>query len=122
MSMLHLHSVDAAWLESVRQKNRASLGMAGMHGVGRGGMGYVSSSGIVRGAHEERELRTQSIHAGRFTKTDPNKPTEGSVESVAQALGPVDVPPPAQLPKSAPVIMGVLVLGLGAFILYKVTR
>lgn len=109
-------SVDAQWLEGVRQKNRQAIGMAGMHG-----MGYVSSEGLVTKARDERELRTRSIHAGRFTPTDPNKPSEGSVESIAQALGPADVPAP-QLPAGLTAVVGLVALGAAGFILYKLTR
>ncbi len=78
-------SVDPAWLEQVRLKNQEKFGMAGS---GMGGLGYVSASALNEAMRREQELRTGAIHAGRFEREDPNKPEEGSIESIAQALAP----------------------------------
>ena len=105
--------VDAAWLESVRAKNRAAFGL--------GGLG-VSAQDIVRGHRGERELRTQSIHRGRFERTDPYKPKAGSIESIAQALGPANAPQPTQVPKAFVWGIGLAVVGLAGFIVFKLSK
>ena len=106
-------SVDAAWLESVRQKNRKAVGMAGMHGLG-----YEPSEVIAQKASAGREQRTESIHAGRFTPA----PAEGTAESLARAIGPVNVPAPAPVPPGLTTVLGVAVAGLGAYVIYKLVR
>ena len=108
-------AVDAAWLESVRRKNQAAFGMGGL------GYTFVSSEGIVGKGRRERELRTQSIHRGRFEERDPYRPTEGSIESIAEAIGPANVPVPQRIGGNAKILFGVVALGLVGFILYKFT-
>lgn len=106
-------AVDPNWLAGVRHKNQAALGMAGL------GYTFVSSGGIVGKNREERELRRESIHAGRFEERDPNKPTEGSIESIAAAIGPAGVPAPQQIPKGLTYLLGAAVVGLGGYVVYK---
>jgi hypothetical protein len=108
--------VDAAWLNNVRAQNQAAFGMAGLAGLGRG------AQDIVRSHRDERELRTLSIHRGRFEERDPYKPTEGSIESIAQAIGPANVPQPQAPPRGMNVLVGAAVVGLVGFISYKLVQ
>jgi hypothetical protein len=106
--------IDPAWLSNVRSRNQAAFGMAGMGDID-----------IVSAHRGERELRTQSIHRGRFEARDPYKPTEGSIESIAQAIGPANVPPPQQVPRGLDIAMKVAIVGLVGFIgvkLYQRSR
>ena len=83
------------------------------------GLGFVSSEGIVSKGRAEREYRTESIHRGRFEERDPYRPTEGSVESIAQAIGPAGVPVGKPVPKAATYLFGLALMGLAGFVVYK---
>lgn len=110
-------AVDPKWLENVRRKNREAFGMSGL-----GDMGVVSSRGLVEAARQERELRRESIHRGRFEERDPLRPAEGSVESIARAIGFDETPAPAPQPtvsRGVVYLFGAVVLGLGGYVVYK---
>ncbi len=118
-------AVDRQWLESVRRKNRAKFGMDTPLPAGMSGLGVAprpSSQDLVQAVRLERDVRTQQIHEGRFDRTDPNKPTEGSVESIAQSLQQGGLPTPQPLPAPVVWIGGLAtagVLGLLAYAIYK---
>ena len=96
--------------------------MAGLGGQSSG-LGYVPSQDIVNAINQERGIRTQSIHAGRFERTDPNRPTEGSVESIAQAVGPPRQLPPSVVPSRAVVYLGgAVAVGLVGLIAFMTLR
>lgn len=117
-------AVDLAWLEQVRQRNRARFGMdasARQQSQSMNGLGYVSAQALADALYAEREARTTSLHRGRLERTDPSKPAEGSIESIAQALGPeVMAPPPAQAsgPSGTLIVGGAIALGIIGLILF----
>lgn len=102
-------AVDQHWLAQIRAKNRAKFNMPPLP---NGGLGYVSSQDLVGAINQEREARTASIHRGRFERQDPQRPAEGSVESIVQAMGPVHVPPPSQPSRTALYVGGAIVIGI----------
>lgn len=122
-------AVDRAWLEKVRRKNRAAFGMPSRDaGVPMSGLGArqerPSSQDVVTALDIQRGVRTQQIHAGRFEKSDPTKPTEGSVESIAESLQIPEAALPAAQPLPRPVVwLGAVatvgVLGLLAYAIYR---
>lgn len=110
-------AVDRAWLDSVRQKNRQAFGMSGL--------GQGAGSDIVEALRRERDFRTKSIHEGRLERTDPSKPTEGSVESIVASLGPAPAPgslaaPP--VPTYVYVLAAVGILGAAGLAAWALTR
>jgi len=119
-------AVDPQWLAKIRRKNQqafdmpgAMSGMAGMAGMG--GLGYVSSQDLVGAIDREREIRTASVHQGRFERTDPNRPKPGSVESIAAALPGGNLPPPPPpIPRAVIYVSAFVALGLvGVFLLRR---
>jgi hypothetical protein len=107
-------AVDPTWLADVRAKNKAAIGLQGMNGLG--------AQDIVTSMRGERELRTQSIHRGRFERRDPHKPAEGSIESIAKAIGPANVPQVRPVPKALTWAFGLAVVGLVGFIGYRLVK
>lgn len=105
-------AVDPTWLANMRAKNRQAMGLDGMG----------SGQDIVTSMRGERELRTQSIHRGRFEQRDPYRPKEGSIESIAQAIGPADVPPPRPIPKPLVWALGLAVVGLVGYVGYQMIK
>ena len=107
--------VNGAWLQKVRHKNRERFGMEGL--------GYVSSQDLVSAINREREVRTASIHGGRFERTDPTLPEPGSVESIVRSLAPPQAAPArAPVPRSVAYLGGAVALGLVGLIAFMALR
>ena len=114
--------VSPEWLARIRQKNQEQFGMAGLGGESSG-LGYVPSQDIVNAINRERGIRTKSIHAGRFERTDPTLPTEGSVESIAKAVGaPQQLPIPAGPSRAVVYMGGAVAVGLVDLIAFMTLR
>ena len=105
--------VDPQWLAGVRSKNRERFGLEGMGDLGA----YQSAQDLVAAINVERGVRMVDVHRGRFEERDPLRPTEGSAESIAAAIGPgpVAAMAPASRSVSPTVLLVGTVLGLGAF-------
>lgn len=99
--------VNPSWLQSVREKNRAKFGMAGMGG-GVSGLGDHSAQALVDALNASRDQRSVALK-----KAEPQKEYEqGSVESILQSLPELQVQPTPEIPRGVLYVGGAIAVGL----------